>query len=125
MKKIFVFLGLLAGFNAGAQSLIYNGDFIKHTEQRATMKQEVLVSPNPVEQGTADLQLNINAPAGKIEVTIADYLGRQYINQRFDIREDGEHILFLEVGKANLAPGIYLLRVNGVEKPSSQVLIVK
>ncbi len=83
------------------------------------------ITPNPAEQGASSLHLSITAPAGKLDVIVADYMGREYINQRFDISNNGEHMLMIELGKANLAPGLYILRVNGLDKPASQVLVIK
>ncbi len=93
--------------------------------QEITTGNAAVISPNPVEQGASAIQVNVTAPAGTIEVIVADYMGRQYVNQRFDIRDGGAQVLTVELGKANLAPGLYLLKVNGLDKPSSQVLIVK
>jgi hypothetical protein len=43
------------------------------------------ISPNPVEQGISTLQLTLTIPQGRrVEVVVADMLGRQYLHQPFE-----------------------------------------
>ncbi len=86
---------------------------------------EVTISPNPFSAGThyAGLEVEVNEPTA-VTVSIYDVLGRSYYTHSFNLVK-GKNNLTLDISKANMATGMYSIRVQGKTYNKTIMLMVK
>lgn len=86
---------------------------------------EAIVLPNPMGQGSpvAFVELEAAMPA-TVEVAIYDMLGKQYYNGTHTLAK-GNNQLPLDISNANMATGMYTVKVTGASIAQNILLIVK
>lgn len=86
---------------------------------------EAVVLPNPMGQGSpvAFVELEADMPA-TVEVAIYDMLGKQYYNGSHTLVK-GNNQLPLDISNANMATGMYTVKVTGASIAQNILLIVK
>lgn len=88
-------------------------------------KEGVMVSPNPLAQGSVTANINIDAKvAEQVTVKVYDMVGRQCYNQQFTMVE-GENVFNLDFSSVNMAQGMYSVQIRGVETAKTVMLMVK
>lgn len=97
-----------------------------HNVQGTKGSVAVKLSPNPATQGSSTLNVELDAPQGTtVTVVVADMLGRSYVNQQFVLQNSGPQVLPLLLQNANLTPGMYVVKVTGLDEPTNTVLLIK
>lgn len=88
-------------------------------------KNIAIVSPNPMGQGTAQavVELEAETPA-EVGLAIYDMLGKEYYKGNFTITV-GQNLLTLDLSTANMAAGMYTVKVKGNDINKTVMLIVK
>ncbi len=83
------------------------------------------ISPNPLKNGThyASVELEVKQPT-IVNIGIYDMLGRSYYTQYFSLQE-GKNSLDLNISDANMAAGMYSVRIVGKNLNKSIMLMVK
>ncbi len=88
-------------------------------------KEGVMVSPNPMAQGSVTANISIDAKvAEQVTVKVYDMVGRQCYNQQFTMLE-GENVFTLDFSSVNMAQGMYSVQIRGVETAKTVMLMVK
>ncbi len=88
-------------------------------------KEGVMVSPNPMAQGSVTANINIDAKvAEQVTVKVYDMVGRQCYNQQFTMVE-GENVFNLDFSSVNMVQGMYSVQIRGVETAKTVMLMVK
>lgn len=86
---------------------------------------QVMVSPNPMAAGTNTAIVQVESQAAEqVDVTIYDMLGKQYYAGRFTVAA-GSNALPLDVSNANMAAGMYTVKVSGLTANHTILLMVK
>ena len=92
-----------------------------------SLMDEAGIAPNPMPVGTpiATVMVNLETEnTEKVDVTIYDMLGRQYYTSHFMLVK-GRNQLPLDLSKAHMPAGMYMVKLAGEHLNKSIVLIVK
>ncbi|HYG15603.1 MAG TPA: T9SS type A sorting domain-containing protein [Bacteroidia bacterium] len=85
----------------------------------------VSVSPNPMQAASGQLTVEMEATATQeVSVTLYDMLGRTYYSETATLQK-GKNSLPLDVSNANLAPGMYTVKISGTTINETVLLQVK
>ena len=86
---------------------------------------EAKISPNPIAQGIqyASFEVEVETPT-TAQVAIYDMLGRSYYTQTFTLVK-GNNSLMLDISNANMAPGMYTVKIQGDNLNKNIVWLVK
>jgi hypothetical protein len=88
-------------------------------------EQQSTITPNPMAQGVEYAKVNVEVEqAGTAQIRIYDMLGRTYFSQNLELAE-GENNVLLDLSKANMAAGMYTVRIESQSINKSIVLLVK
>lgn len=87
----------------------------------------MVIIPNPAQRGAEKLYVDISEPAtsGTLSLTITDMLGRQYINQTYTVQQNSPQQLEIDLAGRSLAPGLYIVKLEGTKNLICARLIVK
>lgn len=82
-------------------------------------------SPNPINQGSsyANVELEVTSPT-KAQVSIYDVIGRNYYTQTFNLIK-GLNNLQLNISEANMAQGLYTVKITGDNLNKNIMVLVK
>lgn len=86
---------------------------------------EAIVSPNPMQQGSpvAMVELEAETPA-TVEITVYDMLGKQYVKGSHTLVK-GVNQLPVDLSTANMAAGMYTVKITGINISKNILLIIK
>jgi hypothetical protein len=86
---------------------------------------EAVVTPNPMQQGSQTVAVGVNSDASvTAQVAIYDMLGRCYYNNSFELIK-GSNSLHLDISAANMAAGMYTVKITGTNISDNILLVVK
>ncbi|MGV3599262.1 MAG: T9SS type A sorting domain-containing protein [Bacteroidota bacterium] len=86
---------------------------------------EAIVAPNPMQQGTQAIAVEVKTDAPvTAQVAIYDMLGRCYYNHSFELIK-GSNRLPLDISAANMAAGMYTVKITGTHLSNNLLLLVK
>ncbi len=101
------------------------GSNARTTPDEPKSDKEAVLSPNPLQQGaqavTADVFVDIPVMA---QVAIYDMLGRCYYNNSFELVK-GNNSLPLDISAANMATGMYTVKITGTNLSNNILLVIK
>lgn len=90
-----------------------------------TKETETLVIPNPTDKGNETVVVKVmSETTSKVEVAIYDMLGRQYYSNSFTLTK-GNNLLPLNISAANMAAGMYTVKLRGADMNKNITLMVK
>ncbi|KAB2918801.1 MAG: T9SS type A sorting domain-containing protein [Bacteroidetes bacterium] len=86
---------------------------------------EAIVSPNPMNQGSpvAMVELEAETPA-TVEIAVYDMLGKQYVSGSHTLVK-GINQLPVDLSTANMAAGMYTVKITGINISKNILLIIK
>lgn len=86
---------------------------------------EAIVSPNPMNQGSpvAMVELETETPA-TVEIAVYDMLGKQYVSGSHTLVK-GINQLPVDLSTANMAAGMYTVKITGINISKNILLIIK
>lgn len=107
------------------RGVLSDGDNARVAPTEPKGDKQAIVSPNPMQQGTtkAIVEVEANAPA-TVTVSIYDMLGRNYYNGQHNLAK-GNNQLPIDISNANMAVGMYTIKINGTDISKNILLMVK
>lgn len=94
-------------------------------QQNPNEDKTAIVSPNPLGQGAAEVTVEIESETTvNAKVYIYDMLGRTYYSGDFTLVK-GSNQLPLDISKANMAQGMYNIKISGENLNKNIMLLVK
>lgn len=86
---------------------------------------EAVVSPNPMQQGSpvAMVEVESNEPA-TVQIAVYDMLGKQYVSGSHTLAK-GKNQLPVNLSTANMAAGMYTVKISGTTINQNILLMVK
>ncbi len=108
-----------------SQTTLPGGSNARIAPEEPEGEDESKISPNPLNAGTyyAGLEVEVDEPTA-VTVSIYDMLGRSYFSHNFNLTK-GKNNLTLDISKANMAAGMYSIRVQGKNYNKTIMLMVK
>lgn len=86
---------------------------------------EAIVSPNPIQQGSAVAMVEVESyePA-TVQIAVYDMLGKQYVAGSYTLIK-GKNQLPVDLSTANMAAGMYTVKITGTAINQNILLVVK
>ncbi len=104
---------------------IAGGSNARMTPAEPKRDKEAIVSPNPMNQGSpvAMVELETETPA-TVEIAVYDMLGKQYVSGSHTLVK-GINQLPVDLSTANMAAGMYTVKITGINISKNILLIIK
>lgn len=104
---------------------VIGGDNARVAPQQNGDKEGMVISPNPMAQGTISANISLEVTnAEQVSVSIFDMVGRQCYQQNFETKT-GDNQFMLDLSTANMSQGMYSIRVQGSTIAKTILLMVK